>query len=574
MPLSAQEKASSRRLLDQLDSAALFSLAGTVTKKKSTACTRTGAIDTILQNSKSASELLNRKKVRCDVIATHIRNEGNHVPSNITKSEAVQKTLAYWGSSTPFAGTFIPSLMMKLPKSATSYLSYPAYFDTSNLSTHSSQEDASKTWKLGALRPDLDEIPASVSFKSTDFAPSPPITDQEMISDSDVSDQQQRNVPFVGFFCPLSCEISKMSIQSGNKENEKEQRSIPQPCDLQTALHVPTGSTVQTVPYMTTSSTVNTVPPMTTHSTMQSVPLITTRSVVQTVPPMTTCAAVQTVPDVTTHSIVQTVPHVTIRPTVNTVPPMTTHSTMQTVPLATTCSMVQTVPPMTTHSMMQSVPYMTTCATVQTVPLLTTHCMAQNVSHMKTHSTLQTVPHVAIPSMLQTVRQPAIFEGKIEKVSSTPYTGITEQEDASCIWPVDCEKFTRDFCEWFFTLLNAQHQSSVLQKEDWGPQHFLENAEFQLTYLSARRKYSGGESASSHLLALVQEDKLTFSPNITSNGIKCERSPKGLVMMVGGTVFRNQSYLGTFDQIFEVVGNNKTKNWKIRYADLKIQKSS
>ncbi|XP_073524305.1 uncharacterized protein [Phyllobates terribilis] len=150
-----------------------------------------------------------------------------------------------------------------------------------------------------------------------------------------------------------------------------------------------------------------------------------------------------------------------------------------------------------------------------------------------------------------------------------------DKEHTSFIWPDDCEEFTRDFCKWFYTLLNSQHESSGLQEKDWGPQHFMENAVLQLTYMSVKSQYNGGRSASSRLLALVQEDKLSFQPNITSKGLKFERFPKGMVMMmVSGTVFRDNTFLGTFDQVFEVIWNSTSNNWKMQLIVLNIQKSS
>ncbi|XP_075707028.1 uncharacterized protein C3orf38 homolog [Rhinoderma darwinii] len=149
-----------------------------------------------------------------------------------------------------------------------------------------------------------------------------------------------------------------------------------------------------------------------------------------------------------------------------------------------------------------------------------------------------------------------------------------EADDPSCIWPIHCEKFAKDFCEWFYPLLNSQYPSSGLQNKDWGPQHFLEDAALHLTYMSAKRQYNGGRNASSRLLALIQEDKLIFQPNITNRGVKCERSLKGMVVAVAGTIFRNKSYVGTFDQVFKIVGNTRDNNWKIQQSELKISKIS
>ncbi|KAM4045289.1 uncharacterized protein C3orf38-like [Anomaloglossus baeobatrachus] len=110
--LNEQERAGGRKLLELLDTTDLFSLAGTVTMKKCTVCTRAEAIDTIVQNSLSAYELLNRRKVLRDVIAAYLKHEGIHLPPKFTKAEVVLKTLTYWNnlqdSCKPLAEISIP----------------------------------------------------------------------------------------------------------------------------------------------------------------------------------------------------------------------------------------------------------------------------------------------------------------------------------------------------------------------------------------------------------------------------------------------------------------------------------
>ncbi|XP_069802031.1 uncharacterized protein C3orf38-like [Dendropsophus ebraccatus] len=96
MGLSTRERTGGRRLLELLNLADLFSLAGTVIKKKSTVYTKTGAIDTILEHSLSAYELLNRKKVLRDTIITYLKSEGVSMQPSITKADVIQKTLAHW----------------------------------------------------------------------------------------------------------------------------------------------------------------------------------------------------------------------------------------------------------------------------------------------------------------------------------------------------------------------------------------------------------------------------------------------------------------------------------------------
>ncbi|KAM4045693.1 uncharacterized protein C3orf38-like isoform 1-T1 [Anomaloglossus baeobatrachus] len=153
MGVSAEERAGSRRLLALLNTADLFSLAGTVTKKKSTVCTRAEAIDTIVQNSHSAYELLNRRNVLRDTIAVYLKNEGIPLQLRYTKAEVIQKTLKYWNnldSCKPITRTFIPSSKTWQEDSDPDSPN-PFSFHTLKSSTKErSHEDDSKTSNLGA----------------------------------------------------------------------------------------------------------------------------------------------------------------------------------------------------------------------------------------------------------------------------------------------------------------------------------------------------------------------------------------------------------------------------------------
>ncbi|KAM4045691.1 uncharacterized protein ACNLHF_009544 isoform 1-T1 [Anomaloglossus baeobatrachus] len=434
MELSARERASSRRLLGLLDTADLFSLAGTVTKKKSTVCTRAEAIDAIVQNSHSAYELLNRKKVLRNVIAAHLKNEGIPLAPNFTKNEVIQKTLTHW-------------------------------------SNH--------------------EInPARIFTQVKHPVTSPSIIKPDRISN--VSHQQGQvasNVPL----CLIPADISKLSIHSSEREENKEQRSSSQ-----------------------------------TYNPPEIIPSMIFTPVKH---PVTLPSLIK--PD--------TVSNVSLRQQ---------EKVLNNIPL---CLLSADISKLSIHS-------------------------SQREERKEQRSPSQTCEH---PQYNKNVFQPptvhpsATHKISANEVVTSPFTASKVYTQTSCIWPVDCEKFTCDFCKWFYTLLNSQHETSRLRKGDWGPQHFMENAELQLMYMSAQRQYNGGRSASTRLLALVQEDKLSFQPNLTSKGIKCERSPKGMVMMmVSGSVFMNNSFLGTFDQIFQVVWNSTNNKWKIQFIDLNIQKSS
>jgi hypothetical protein len=58
-----------------------------------------------------------------------------------------------------------------------------------------------------------------------------------------------------------------------------------------------------------------------------------------------------------------------------------------------------------------------------------------------------------------------------------------------------------------------------------------------------------------------KEEFLFLSPNLDSQGLKCVSSPYGLVMIgVSGTVYRGNSCLGIFEQIFGLIHSHFVGN--------------
>ncbi|XP_073440460.1 uncharacterized protein [Dendrobates tinctorius] len=360
---------------------------------------------------------------------------------------------------------------------------------------------------------ECESIPAVIFTPIKDSVTSPSVITPQKISDVPVW-QLGRNVPL----CLFSTDISKLSIRSSQMEERKEQRSPCQTCCPQ-----------EIIPAMIFTPVKH---PVTSPSIITPAKI----SDVSFQKPQKVSSNVLIVPDISKLSL---------------------HSNQR------EGGKEQRSPSQTCHP--QTVPHMTAHSKIQVVP------KTEKVSDTPCTNYTQYSRKVFQPP---TVPPSAPYKINTKEVVTSLSSATKNKEHASYIWPVDCEQFARDFYKWFYTLLNSQHESSRLQKKDWGPDHFLENAALQLIYMSVKTKYNGGRSASSRLLALVQEDKLSFHPNITSKGVKCEKSPKGVVvMMVSGTVFRDNAFFGTFDQVFEVVWNSTSKKWKIQFIVLNIQKS-
>ncbi|XP_063299318.1 uncharacterized protein C3orf38-like [Pelobates fuscus] len=160
---------------------------------------------------------------------------------------------------------------------------------------------------------------------------------------------------------------------------------------------------------------------------------------------------------------------------------------------------------------------------------------------------------------------------KNPKLSSKPQA---KTEDKSHLGSLDCQLLGEQFCKWFYQLLNSQNPVLGHEKGDWGPQHFWENAVLKFSYSTTEEnmeEYNGAQMTSLRLLALTREEKLVFNPNVDSKGLKCVTSPHGLVVVaVAGTIHRNNSWLGIFEQIFGLIRCPIGENWKIRFVNLKV----
>ncbi|KAG5833310.1 hypothetical protein ANANG_G00274590 [Anguilla anguilla] len=95
----------------------------------------------------------------------------------------------------------------------------------------------------------------------------------------------------------------------------------------------------------------------------------------------------------------------------------------------------------------------------------------------------------------------------------------------------------KQFCQWFYNLVNTQNPTLGQEPLHWGPQHFWEDAWLILCYSAEVQKidrFQGAELVSQNLLALVRDERLFFSPNLEPHGLKCEATPHGLAGDGGG----------------------------------------
>ncbi|XP_040194671.1 uncharacterized protein C3orf38 homolog [Rana temporaria] len=157
MGLSTSERMGCRRILQQLDTSDLDSLYKTVSKTKTAYYLKADLIEKIIEASKTATELLNRKKVYKDQIVQYLNSECISIPTKITKEEAIQKSIEHWRKS-EISITVKPKAAEKRPTNSRQLQNVTSDIDLGqlsfqihSLSIHNNQEDSNKVEKAKLL---------------------------------------------------------------------------------------------------------------------------------------------------------------------------------------------------------------------------------------------------------------------------------------------------------------------------------------------------------------------------------------------------------------------------------------
>lgn len=139
---------------------------------------------------------------------------------------------------------------------------------------------------------------------------------------------------------------------------------------------------------------------------------------------------------------------------------------------------------------------------------------------------------------------------------------------------VDGQQLAAYFVPWFYKILNSFNTSSDGTSQEWGPQHFWEDAKSSILMVSGgqvRDECQGSLAVSEKLRELVCQEKLLFNANV--GGVRGQIDAYGLVKIsVGGTVHRFSNCLGIFEQSFGLIRDPQMQNnWKIKFTDLKLK---
>ncbi|XP_072287917.1 uncharacterized protein [Pyxicephalus adspersus] len=141
----------------------------------------------------------------------------------------------------------------------------------------------------------------------------------------------------------------------------------------------------------------------------------------------------------------------------------------------------------------------------------------------------------------------------------------------------NCEPIGKQFCEQFYPLWNSQNPSyKQTGNIVWGPHLFWENAtaDFLSEHSNAEivQHFEGFQCVSDFLLSLTNQERLDFRPCIDNEKFKCANSKHGLVVVaVTGTIFREETCVGIFQQTFGLIQCPEANSLKIKFANLKIK---
>lgn len=164
---------------------------------------------------------------------------------------------------------------------------------------------------------------------------------------------------------------------------------------------------------------------------------------------------------------------------------------------------------------------------------------------------------------IQNASEPTLTISSSVNSSSTPFDNN-----------INGQQLAEYFIPWFYKILNSFNTSSDNMSQEWGPQHFWEDAKGSVLMVSDGHmldECQGALAVSEKLRELVCKEKILFNPNVS--GARGHIDAYGLVKIsVGGTVHRFSNCLGIFEQSFGLIRDPQMQNnWKIKFTELKLK---
>lgn len=143
----------------------------------------------------------------------------------------------------------------------------------------------------------------------------------------------------------------------------------------------------------------------------------------------------------------------------------------------------------------------------------------------------------------------------------------------------ELHKLGLNFIHWFYDSLNSHNPSRGPTQKDFGPQHFYRDAKLMVLLPGppeTRENCTGQQAVSEKFLHFVNRENLLFNPNCDHGGVMVKDDPHGLVVvMVCGTIHRDNQCLGVFDQMFGLIKDPQVdNNYKIKISKMKLKATS
>nr|XP_045592467.1 uncharacterized protein LOC123754272 [Procambarus clarkii]XP_045592468.1 uncharacterized protein LOC123754272 [Procambarus clarkii]XP_045592469.1 uncharacterized protein LOC123754272 [Procambarus clarkii]XP_045592470.1 uncharacterized protein LOC123754272 [Procambarus clarkii] len=140
------------------------------------------------------------------------------------------------------------------------------------------------------------------------------------------------------------------------------------------------------------------------------------------------------------------------------------------------------------------------------------------------------------------------------------------------------DEFTRDFCEWYFRMVNRLQPECIhLPGDTFREDIFYNNSYTDIYFIgqsSGERHAQGGGNTFGLLRDTFVEFKILFSPNL-ENGTQAYKSDYGMVKICCcGTLHHKDSFVGIFEQETGLVCSPNDHAWKIMYIKINLKQCS
>lgn len=169
---------------------------------------------------------------------------------------------------------------------------------------------------------------------------------------------------------------------------------------------------------------------------------------------------------------------------------------------------------------------------------------------------------------------------EISTSSSTAVDSLNFVGSVQSFSQQQAQEMADKFVKWFYELLNSTSHSD---QTDFGPQHFWVDASAKISLQSDSGNAmlsdaeffhvrDNGDEVCTTLGNIVRKYKLTYNPNLCSEGVRGHIDPHGLVVVTAcGTLHNTNTCCGIFHQRFGLIRDPASGNsWKIKFTEANL----